>query len=32
MILLLVFDLEGKMLGTQQWQVTLREKGNLQKY
>ena len=32
MILLLVFDLEGKMLGTQQWQVTLREKGNVQKF
>lgn len=31
MILLLVFDLEGKMLGTQQWQVTLREKGNVQR-
>ena len=32
MILCLVFDLEGKLLGTQQWGVTLREKGNVQKF
>ena len=31
MILVLVFDVEGHMLGSQQWQVTLREKGNVQK-
>ena len=32
MILCLVFDLDGKLLGTQQWGVTLREKGNVQKF
>lgn len=32
MILLLVFDLEGKMLGSQQWQVTVREKGKVLKF
>ena len=32
MVLCLVFDLEGKLLGTQQWAVTLREKANVQKY
>ena len=30
MVLCLVFDLEGKLLGTQQWAVTLREKANVQ--
>ena len=32
MVLCLVFDLEGNLLGTQQWAVTLREKANVQKY
>eukprot|EP00435_Cladocopium_sp_Y103_P014127 s5370_g3.t1 len=32
MILCLVFDLEGKLLGTQQWSVTLKEKGKVQKF
>ena len=32
MVLCLVFDLEGKMLGSQQWSVTLKEKANVQKY
>ena len=32
MLLCLVFDLEGKMLGSQQWSVTLKEKANVQKY
>ena len=32
MILCLVYDLEGKLLGTEQWAVTLKEKTNVQKY
>lgn len=32
MILTLVFDLDGHLLGTEQWQVTLREKSNVQKF
>ena len=32
MVLCLVFDLEGTLLGTQQWALTLREKANVQKY